>query len=244
VSEAARITLACLGLAGTTVVDGSAVETAFAEAIATLGIVPGTAAHKRALAQIRELRGRSEIEIFREVFPGDEARAQAASLAFERSYGSVIDRVGLTPVPGADGALDKLAGAGVRVAVMTGFGATTQGRILDTLDWWQRVDLALCPADVARSRPWPDMVLKAALRLGVDDVRHIAVCGDTDNDIRCGRRAGASILAGVRTGAHDPERLLAAGATHIIDSVADLPDLILDTPVPSAQWDTVGLDRP
>ena len=50
----------------------------------------------------------------------------------------------------------------------------------------------------------------------------------------CGRRAGASIVAGVRTGAHDEQRLRAAGATHVIDSVADLPALVFD--------DTTGRD--
>jgi phosphonatase-like hydrolase len=228
VSGAAKqITLACLDLAGTTVVDDDAVETAFAEAIATLGVVSGTGAYECAMSRISEFRGRPKIEIFRGLFPGDEARAQAANLAFERSYDAHIDRVGIRPVPGAEAAIDKLVGAGVRVCLMTGFSRTTLGRVIDTLGWWRRVDLAMCPADVARGRPWPDLVLTAALRLGVDDVRHIAVCGDTESDMACGRSAGASIIAGVRTGAHDADRLRGAGATHIIDSVADLPELAL-----------------
>ncbi|HEX6473021.1 MAG TPA: HAD family hydrolase [Streptosporangiaceae bacterium] len=226
-SGAARITLACLDLAGTTVADDDTVETAFAEAMAALGIVSGTGAYERAMARIGECRGRSKIEIFRELFPDDEARARVANLAFERSYDAVIDRAGLHPVPGAEDAIDKLVGAGIGVCLITGFSRTTLGRIIDTLGWWRRVDLALCPADVPRGRPWPDLVLTAALRMGVEDVRQIAVCGDTDNDMLCGRRAGASVVAGVRTGAHDAVRLSAAGATHIIDSVADLPDLVL-----------------
>jgi phosphonatase-like hydrolase len=230
VTGAARITLACLDLAGTTVADRDTVDTAFAEAMATLGVVPGTSAYERAMKWIRDSRGRSKIEIFRELFPEDEARARAANLAFERSYDAVIDRAGLHPIPGAEDAIDKLVGAGVRVCLVTGFSRTTLGRVIDTLGWWRRVDLALCPADVPRGRPWPDLVLTAALRLSVDDVRQIAVCGDTDSDMLCGRRAGASIVAGVRTGAHDPDRLRAAGATHIIDSVAGLPELVLGYP--------------
>lgn len=230
--EAAGITLACLDLAGTTVADDNMVETAFAEAIATMGIVAGTTAHDRAMLRVRESRGESKIDIFRLLFPEDDVRAQAAHVSFERSYDSLIDRVGLMPVPGAESALDKLAGAGVRICLMTGFSQRTFGRVLDTLDWWQRVDLTVCPDDVGRGRPWPDLVLSAALRLQVDDVRHIAVCGDTESDMLCGRRAGASIVAGVRTGAHDAERLLAAGATHILDSVADLPALVLSDTTP------------
>ncbi|MEO3822904.1 HAD-IA family hydrolase [Actinomadura sp. B10D3] len=232
-NEAEPITVACLDLAGTTVADGDTVESAFAEAIATLGIVSGTAAYDRALTRFRDSRGGSKIAIFRALF--DEPRAQAANLAFERSYDQLVDRHGLKPVPGADEALRRIRGAGVRVCLLTGFGRSTQARILDALDWWDRVDLTLCPADVPRGRPWPDLVLTAALRLGVDDVRHIAVCGDTANDMVTGRRSGASIVAGVLTGAHDHDRLLDAGATHILPSVASLPDLILpttDTPTP------------
>ncbi|WP_218004818.1 HAD family hydrolase [Actinomadura macra] len=224
-SEAEPITIACLDLAGTTVADGDLVETAFAEAIAALGIASGTAAHERSMARVRESRGGSKIEIFRSLF--DEARAQAANLAFQQSYDQLVDRHGLRPVPGADRAIERIRGAGVRVCLLTGFARSTQARILDTLGWWDRADLTLCPEDVARGRPWPDLVLTAALRLGADDVRHIAVCGDTANDMRTGRRSGASIVAGVLTGAHDRPRLLAAGATHVLPSVAAFPDLIL-----------------
>ncbi|GAA4135841.1 HAD family hydrolase [Actinomadura keratinilytica] len=226
-TEAGRITVACLDLAGTTVADGDAVETAFAEAIAALGIAPGTAAHERAMAQVRDWRGRPKIEIFRALFPEDEARAQAAHLSFERAYDLVVDRRGVVPVPGAETAIERLVGAGIRVCLITGFSQRTLGRILDALGWWDRVDLALCPDEDRRGRPWPDLVLSAALRLHVDDVRHIAVCGDTVNDILTGRRAGASIAAGVLTGAHDRDRLLRAGATHVLPSIADFPDLVL-----------------
>jgi phosphoglycolate phosphatase len=226
VSGAESISVACIDLAGTTVADGGTVETAFAEAIAALGIVSGTAAHDRAMARVRESRGGSKIEIFRSLF--DEPRAQAAHLAFERSYDQLVDRHGLKPVPGAERALERIRGAGVRVCLLTGFGRRTQARVLDALGWWDRADLTLCPEDAGRGRPWPDLVLTAALRLGADDVRHIAVCGDTANDMLTGRRSGASIVAGVLTGAHDRDRLLAAGATHVLPSVAALPDLVLD----------------
>lgn len=236
-NEAEPISVACLDLAGTTVADGDTVHTAFAEAIAALGIASGTAARERALARFRESRGESQIGVFRSLF--DEPRAQAAHLAFERSYGQLVDRRGLQPVPGADGALDRIRGAGVRICLLTGFGRRTQARVLDTLDWWGRVDLTLCPEDVPRDRPHPDVVLTAALRLGVDDVRNIAVCGDTAAAVHAGRRSGASIVAGVLTGAHDRDRLPAAGATHILPSVAALPDLLL----PAAVGDTLTADH-
>jgi phosphonatase-like hydrolase len=181
------------------------------------------------MARVHAARGQSKLVIFREVF-SDEARAQAANHSFERAYDSVIDRVGLLPVPGAEAAIDKLAASGVRICLLTGFGRATLGRVIDTLGWWKRADLLLCPADAGgRGRPYPDMILTAALRLQIEDVRQIAVCGDTESDMRSGRRAGASVVAGTLTGAHDRERLDVAGATHVIDSIADLPDLLVRT---------------
>ena len=134
-NDSARITLACLDLAGTSVTDGGVLERAFADALATQGIVPGTEAYGHSMAKVHAGRGRSKLAIFREVFSDDD-RARAANHSFERAYDSIIDRVGLTPVPGAEAALDKLAGSGVQVCLMTGFGRATLGRVIDTLGWW------------------------------------------------------------------------------------------------------------
>ena len=70
------------------------------------------------------------------------------------------------------------------------------------------------------------MVLAAALRARVSSVAAVAVAGDTASDVRTGRNAGAGIVAGVLTGAHDAVTLEAAGATHVLDSVAALPALL------------------
>ncbi|MDH2425610.1 HAD family hydrolase [Sphaerisporangium sp. TRM90804] len=224
------IKLACLDLAGTTIGDIAMVERAFAEAIATQGIVPGTGAYARAMVHVHRSRGRPKIEVFRGIFPGNEAQAQAANLTFERSYEGAVDRAGLYPMPGTVEALEKLRGAGVKICLITGFSRPTLGRVLSAVGWVDKVDLALSPEDAGgRGRPWPDMVLTAVLRLGIDDVRQVAVAGDSESDMLCGSRAGASIVAGVLTGVHSRERLLRGGATQIIDSIADLPALLLDT---------------
>jgi phosphoglycolate phosphatase len=80
--------------------------------------------------------------------------------------------------------------------------------------------------------PHPDMVLAAAARFADGDPRAVAVAGDTVGDIRSGTAAGAQIVAGVLTGAHDSARLHEAGATHVLDSVASLPALLSDKSAP------------
>ena len=84
----------------------------------------------------------------------------------------------------------------------------------------------LSPADVGRGRPFPDLVLVAAHRLGVDDVGQVAVVGDTPLDLIAGKRAGAGLLIGVLTGAGDRPALRAAGATQVIGSLGELPRLL------------------
>ena len=64
------------------------------------------------------------------------------------------------------------------------------------------------------------------MRLGIDDVRSLAVAGDTANDLLAGWRAGAGVVAGVLTGAHGRAALEAAPHTHVLDSIADLPGVL------------------
>jgi phosphoglycolate phosphatase len=226
------VDLAVLDMAGTTVADDGLVDTAFAAALDAAGVVPGTARDQELRAHVRDTMGQSKIEVFRAVF--DEPTAQRANTAFERSYLEQIDRGAARPLPGAEAVVAALRGAGIRVALTTGFARETQDRLVRALGWGDLADLVLCPADAGRGRPHPDLVLTAVLRLGIDDVARVAVAGDTANDVLTGRRAGASVVAGVLTGAHDAATLRAAGATHVLDSVAELPDLLVPTAAATA----------
>ncbi|MFF4606726.1 phosphonatase-like hydrolase [Streptomyces sp. NPDC001339] len=218
--------LVVLDMAGTTVADGGLVEQAFDAAARRMGVEPGSPDHAEQLAYVRATMGESKISVFRHLF-GDEAPARRANAAFEEAYGELVDGGRITPVPGARGAVEALRAAGRTVVLTTGFARVTQDAILDALGWRHLVDLTLCPADAGRGRPYPDMVLAALLRTGAaDDVRQIAVAGDTSYDMLSGRRAGAGIVAGVLTGAHDEGQLTGAGATHVLGSVAELPALL------------------
>jgi hypothetical protein len=70
------------------------------------------------------------------------------------------------------------------------------------------------------------LMLAAMLRLGVEDVQEAAFAGSTASEIRCARRAGAGVVAGVLTGGHTADRLRTAGATQLIDRIAQLPGLL------------------
>lgn len=229
-TENTKSNLIVLDMAGTTVADGGLVERAFERAAERLGVEPGSADHAEKLQYVRDTMGESKISVFRHLF-GTEDLAQRANSAFEEAYGELVDGGLIAPIPGAREAIEKLRADGRTVALTTGFARVTQDAILDALGWQDLADLTLCPADAGgRGRPYPDMVLAAFLRTGaVADVREIVVAGDTAYDMLSGRRSGAGTVAGVLTGAHDRASLTEHGATHVLGSVAELPQLLAES---------------
>lgn len=109
-------------------------------------------------------------------------------------------------------------------------------------------DVIVCASDVPRARPAPAMALANAVQLGVGNVRHCVKVDDTVTGIEEGLNAGmwtvGVTVSGNEVGlsraewrALDPagrraarrgaeERMLAAGAHFVIDSVADLPQVL------------------
>jgi phosphoglycolate phosphatase len=231
------ITLACFGLVGTLVADDGVTERAYAEAIATQGVVSGTSAFARCMAQVHRARGQAPADILAALFPENLARAQAAQLAYDRSLSGALARTAVTAIPGATEVLAGLAESGCRIGVLTTLPRRELTAVIRAAGWRDLINVALTADDVPRGFPSPDLALAAMLRVGVADVREIAMVQATGAAVECGRRAGASVVVGVLTGPHPAARLRAAGATHVVESVADLPRVL-------AKAGTVGVGKP
>lgn len=220
------VSLVCCDLIGAAALDGSVLERAFAEAIATQGVVTGTKAYVRSMVKFDRARGWPPADIMDSLFPEEPIRAQAASLAFERSFVAAVDRFGIAPVPGAEDALTKLAAGGTKVCLVASLSRPALSLVLERLGWWQRADLILSAEDVARGFPYPDLLLTALLRLATDDVHALAVATSSESGVLAAQRAGAGMIVGVPSGVHDAARLRRAGATHLLDDLAELPALV------------------
>ncbi|HJP76689.1 MAG TPA: phosphonatase-like hydrolase [Pseudonocardiaceae bacterium] len=220
------IELVVLDMAGTTVADDGLVIEAFTAAVGAVGVTEGSTEFERMSGYVKKTMGQSKIVVFRALLDGDEERAQLANAAFERCYGQLIQSGHCVPIDGAEATIRALRAQGRKVAFTTGFGRDTQDAILTALGWEHLADVALTPEDAGRGRPFPDLVLAAVLRTQTSDVRKVAVAGDTPSDVLTGLRAGASIVAGVLTGAGDKHELETAGATHVLNSVAELPAIL------------------
>jgi phosphoglycolate phosphatase len=201
-TDSPPISLVCIDLASI-VIDDSVVERAFVEALATQGIVAGTQDYARSMVRFDRSYGR-------------------ASLAVERSFRAAAHRFDLDlPVDVAD-AMGKTAGSGARICVLTMLSRRSCGELLGLL---HGAELVLCCDDAPRGFPWPDPVLTAMLRLGTADVREVAVVSATPDGVLSGYRAGARILVGLGSGRR-AAALLEAGATHVLDNITGLPDLV------------------
>ena len=69
----------------------------------------------------------------------------------------------------------------------------------------------------------------AALQSALPSISALAVCASTPAVIRAAAQAGISVIAAL-PGPHDPDTLLAAGATHLLDTPASFPPLVLNHP--------------
>ena len=136
------------------------------------------------------------------------------------------------PLPGVPEALAELRARGVKVALQTGYAADVAAAILDGLGWTvgptaqDTVDALVTSDQVAASRPAPYLVFRCLEATGTLDVSRVLVAGDTPNDLGAGMNAGAGFVVGVLTGSFDAAALGRCRHTHLLASVAELPELL------------------
>jgi phosphoglycolate phosphatase len=203
-----RIRLAVIDTGGTTIRDDDVVITACVEALAAYGAGPEVAGFDDRVRYLEYSMGRTRLDVFRYLLR-DGATARLANRVFEAAVESAVVQGDIAPFPGARETIDALRDAGIAVCLTTSMSQRTLDRIVGVVGWTDAVDLTLAPGFGVRSRPHPDLVLMAMMRLGIDAVREVAVVGDTVADVVAGSRAGASVVIGVSSGAHDVAMLRA-----------------------------------
>jgi phosphonatase-like hydrolase len=222
------IRLVVFDMAGTTVADRGDVLAAFDEALAAAGL-------SATPEQLAAVRGAAKREAFRTLVGAHTGltgaalatRSEAVYQDFRARLEAKFRNGGVVPIAGAEHSFDWLRARGIRIALNTGFEADTQRLILAALGWERgRVDATVCGDDVPAGRPAPYMIFRAMERAGVASVHEVMAVGDTELDLRAGWNAGVAMNVGVLSGAHGRDRLERAPHTHLVDSVADLPQLL------------------
>ena len=149
--------LVAFDVAGTTLNDDGVVIHAFKVAFeATQPELWPTKGHEWTQYAL-DTMGQSKIHVFTELL-GDAEKAHQANVAFEQAYVMHIAEVGISPIPGANETFAFLKGAGIKIALTTGFSRSTLDFLIDHVGWRDVIDITVTPEEAGRGRPHPDML--------------------------------------------------------------------------------------
>lgn len=220
------IELVALDIAGTTIDDGGAVYDALRAAVEQRGATVAD-------ADLQKWMGTDKIAAITALLElgGVQPDRSLTLDAFDR-FREILARSYAeqppTVLPGVADAIARLRAAGVRVALTTGFSDDVVQPLLASVGWrvGAQLDAVITTSDVSAGRPAPYMIFRAMERTGVIDVHAVLAAGDTVVDLEAARNAGA-VAVGVLTGQTPRAALEAAPHDHILESVAELPELIV-----------------
>jgi phosphonatase-like hydrolase len=225
-TNGSAIRLVVFDVAGTIVEDRGEVVSAFTRALRDNEI-------EFLDEEIKEWKGAAKREVFvrlveRQWGAGaaeNQPRIESAFSDFRRILEESY-RHGVKAVPGAEETFRWLRARHCAIATTTGFYRNVNQLIFLSLGWEGLLDASVTSDEVPKGRPAPYMIFRAMERTGVTDVNRVVNVGDTPLDLQAGNNAGAAAVVGVLTGVHGAERLRREKHTHIIPSVAELPDLL------------------
>ena len=217
-----RIKLVVFDIAGTIIEDHGEVVHAFASALRKNGIAVTE-------NELKQWKGASKREVIRH-FVGrggstDEQLVETTYQSFRAELERAYDRE-LHPIAGAQETFAWCSENGILMATTTGFYSEISSLILERTGWRSLFAGKVSSDDVKRGRPAPYMIFRAMEQTGVMSVREVMNVGDTPLDLHAGKNAGAGAVVGVLTGAHSRAELEREPHTHIIESVAKLPELL------------------
>lgn len=222
-----KIDAVIFDLAGTTITDNGTVMRAFEGALNNEKID-----YDR--DYLRESMGHSKTQVLGEVarragLEGEDAEefVKRAHEKFQDLYIEMCRAGEVKPIPGAREAFEQLKEWGVRIATTTGFHERVAHEVNKILDpRGEVIDAAISSDMVPRGRPAPDMILTACVKMSIPEMKNVANVGDTRADLESGAHAEVGVNIGVFSGEAPRETLETAPHTHLVASVAEVPELI------------------
>ena len=154
---------------------------------------------------------------------GDDVRAAEKAL-----YLALIDET--EPLEGAREFVETLKDRGHTVVLASSAKQNELDHYLDLLDVRELADDWTSSADVAATKPEPDLVFAALEKAGGGAA---VMVGDTTWDIEAAGRAGLDTIA-VMTGGFSEQELREAGAVAVFESLEQLTERLDETPLARA----------
>lgn len=187
-------------------------------ALAAFGLPP------RTVDEVRRFVGNGVRRLMERAVPGGAAHPRFEEiLACFKEYYAAHCQEKTRPYPGILPLLERLQGAGAKVAVISNKFDGAVKQLADSY-FGPRVDLAVGEKPGVRKKPAPDAVLEALRQLGARAETAVYI-GDSDVDVATARNAGLAGIA-VSWGFRSRQELEAAGAARIAPDPARLAALL------------------
>jgi HAD superfamily hydrolase (TIGR01509 family) len=174
------------------------------------------------------LIGRPIVDAMNELheFASDGARMEVVIVEYRAALHEAVNAAGTELVlPGVRAMLRELREAGFGVGVVTAKGGPQAEHLLTITELRDLVDVLVSTDDVDRGKPAPDSALLGLERLGAVAAETWYV-GDAMSDMEMALAAGMRAM-GITTGAATREELAGAGAEVVVDTAAEVTDLIV-----------------
>ena len=149
----------------------------------------------------------------------DETLFERAHAIFLQHYARDVCTLS-RPYPGVVEGLDRLAGAGYRLACVTNKPARFTEPLLDALDMTRRFEVVVSGDTLTVRKPDPGPLLHAAELTGVEPADALMV-GDSRNDVLAARAAGFRVVC-VPYGYNHGEDIRDAAPDAIVEDLAEL----------------------
>lgn len=235
------IQLVVFDMAGTTVTDRHEVEQCFARA----AIETGLQVSDERILVMQGLAKRYVFEtLWREQIGEEHPHLKAQVDRSYQRFTEVLENHYLTHnITPTEGCLETFAFLRERhipIALTTGFYRKVTDIILGKLGWLEglsrnyvgsahtTIQLSIASDEVEKGRPYPLMIQKAMLTLGVTDPKTVVNIGDTPSDLLSGRAAGVALNLGVTNGTHTRDQLSDYASDKLLNSLHDLPTLLTE----------------
>lgn len=222
------VDLVVFDMAGTTIEDHGEVLSAFKSALGKNEI-------RTSDDFLQKWRGASKKEVLRQCIqdqfgkesPDNPKRIEQAYGDFRFFLEDLYAREGIRPIHGAAETFRWLREHDIRIALTTGFYRKVADLILQKVGWNAGVvDASICSDEVPQGRPAPYLIFRAMEATRVTEVRKVVNVGDTTLDLLSAVNAGVGGNIGVLTGTQTHLHLGKIRHTHMLPSVAELPELL------------------
>ncbi len=134
----------------------------------------------------------------------------------------------IAEIEGASQLFGELKGAGIKVALDTGFSRSTTDIILERTGWLQNglIDASKASDEVKDGRPHPFMIQALMADLNISKSSSVVKVGDTPSDLMEGENAQCGLTVGVLYGTHTRSQLKDFHHDYLIEDITELKTLI------------------